>query len=214
MDARAPMAAPLFLASWTVMMAAMMFPAAAPMIVAFGAVHARRRGPGGAVVSAWTFCAGYLLVWVGFGMVGYAAASGFDHTLGQVAWVRANNGRLLGALLALAGLYQLSPLKRACLGRCQSPLAFIATSWRNGPLGAVRMGVQHGLLCVGCCWLLFAIMFPVGVMNLAMSAGLTLVVFAEKALAAGRRVADLVGLVLVAAGIVVALAAPALPSTM
>jgi predicted metal-binding membrane protein len=90
--------------------------------------------------------------------------------------------RIGGAVLVAAGLYQLSPLKDLCLSQCRTPVGFIMTSWRDGILGALRMGLRHGAYCLGCCWLLFAILFPLGMMNIAAMAAVTALVFAEKTL--------------------------------
>ena len=207
MEAGAALRPLVFLLQWTVMMAAMMFPAAAPVILAFGAVHADRRQRGAAFVSTWVFNAGYLVVWTAFGGVAYATATVAAMALRETAW-------LAGGLLVAAGLYPLSPLKHACLNRCRSPLAFFATSWREGRSGALRMGVEHGLACLGCCWLLFLILFPIGVMNVAAMGALTLLVFVEKTLPAGKAAARVAALALVAAGALVAVGAVPLPGTM
>src|ERR671938_1047278 len=113
-------------------------------------------------------------------------------------WVMANAGRLGGGILTVAGLYQFSPLKHLCLAKCRSPMAFIMTSWRDGYGGAFRMGLEHGLYCLGCCWLLFVILFPLGMTNVAAMAVITLLIFAEKSLAIGPAVARAAALALVA----------------
>jgi predicted metal-binding membrane protein len=114
-------------------------------------------------------------------------------------------------LLAAAGLYQLTPLKRACLAQCRSPLAFVMTSWRDGAVGAVRMGLRHGLYCLGCCWFLFAILFPLGMMNIAVLAAITLLIFAEKSLPWGDRLTWVAAAVLAAYGVAVLIAPQILP---
>lgn len=194
------MAAPVFLAGWVAMMAAMMFPSAAPMILTFAMVHAGRRAGGGSVVPTWIFLVGYVVVWVGFGLVANLAAAGIDTLAMRHRWSIDVAGRLTGLLIAMAGVYQLTPLKRACLGRCRSPLAFIASSWRDGRTGAFRMGLEHGMTCLGCCWALFLLLFPIGVMNIAAMVTLTLVVFAEKTLRWGPRMAQVAAPALVALG--------------
>jgi hypothetical protein len=115
-------------------------------------------------------------------------------------------------LLIVAGLYQLTPLKDVCLAKCRSPIGFIVTSWREGPGGALRMGFLHGLYCLGCCWLLFLILFPLGIMNIAAMALLTLVVFAEKSLAWRRTAVYATAAVLVAYGATVIALPQALPT--
>lgn len=205
------MGAPLFLALWVAMMVAMMFPTAAPMILVFHRVHATRRERGQAFVPTWLFVVGYLLVWSAFGLVAYALAAGAE-ALGLT------DPRLGAGLVVLAGLYQLSPLKRACLANCRGPLEFIMTRWREGAAGAVRMGIEHGVYCLGCCWLLFLILIPLGMMNLVAMALIALLIFAEKSLPVGHRVAQAAALMLVAYGLL-ALAMPellpaAMPSNM
>jgi predicted metal-binding membrane protein len=111
----------------------------------------------------------------------------------------------LGATLVMSGLYQLTPMKRACLNHCRSPLAFVAEHWRAGRVGALAMGLRHGAYCLGCCWALFAVMVAAGVMSLAWMLLLTLIVFVEKVLPQGRRAAAATGIVLTALGIVVAI---------
>ena len=111
---------------------------------------------------------------------------------------------MLGATLIAAGLYQFTPLKRVCLRHCRSPLAFVALHWRDGPLGAIRMGIWHGAYCLGCCWALFAILVVAGIMSLAWMLLLTLVVFAEKVFPHGQRVSATIGFALIGLGLVVA----------
>jgi predicted metal-binding membrane protein len=110
----------------------------------------------------------------------------------------------LGAVLITAGLYQLTPLKQVCLDHCRSPFSFIMQHWHSGYGGALRMGIVHGLYCLGCCWALFAVLVAAGVMSLAWMLLLTLVVFAEKVLPGGHRLSQAVGVVLLLLGIVVA----------
>jgi predicted metal-binding membrane protein len=178
--------APVFVGLWIVMMVATMFPAAAPMILMFDRVHAGKRQKGMASVPTQVFVGAYLLVWTAFGAAAYAVATGVDRLASQSMWLMQNGARIGGAILIVAGLYQLSPLKHACLSRCRTPLQFIMTSWRDGYGGAFRMGVGHGAYCVGCCWLLFVILFPLGMMNVAAIAAITALIFVEKALPIGR----------------------------
>jgi predicted metal-binding membrane protein len=206
--------APLFVLVWAVMMVAMMFPAAAPMILTFQAVQAGRRRRGDGFIATWVFVAGYMLVWVGAGVVAYGAALGAEALAARAGISAAGAARVGGFLLVLAGLYQLTPLKDRCLAQCRTPMGFVVTAWRDGAGGALRMGVQHGLYCLGCCWLLFAIMFPLGVMNLAAMAAITLVVAAEKSLPWVRPVASGVAVALVAYGLLVLVLPRALPTYM
>jgi predicted metal-binding membrane protein len=167
------MGAALWLVIWVAMMVAIMFPTAAPMIMVFAQVHAARRQRQQSFVPTWVFVSAYLLVWSLVGVLAYPAAVGAERLESQSMWVMANAGRLAGGLLIVAGLYQLSPLKHVCLAKCRSPMAFIMTSWRNGYGGAFRMGLQHGGYCLGCCWLLFVILFPLGMMNMGALASIT-----------------------------------------
>ena len=174
--------APLFLAIWVIMMVAMMFPTAAPMILTFHKVQAGKRRRGDAFVSTWVFVAAYILVWTLAGVAAYAGALAAETIAVRAALSPATAARIGGAVVILAGIYQLTPLKDLCLSKCRTPITFIMTSWRDGTAGALRMGLLHGAYCLGCCWLLFAILFPLGIMNIGAMAGITLIVFAEKTL--------------------------------
>ncbi|MES0188974.1 DUF2182 domain-containing protein [Mesorhizobium sp. LSJC264A00] len=200
-----------FLAVWTVMMAAMMLPAAAPMIFMFAAAQARREQH--VAIPTWTFVAGYLLVWAGAGLVVYVLVQfGSDVATSLDPPQRAKWAPLaLGATLGVAGLYQFTTLKHICLSHCRSPLAFVAQHWRDGRVGALKMGLRHGLYCFGCCWALFAVLVATGVMSVAWMLLLTLLVFVEKLLPSGRRFEGSLGIALVVLGIVVSLGAIDMP---
>lgn len=216
MDATGPtmgMAAPFFLVVCVVMMIAMMFPTAAPMILTFHQVQARRRHQGAAFVSTWIFVAAYLAVWTVAGIVAFAAAVLAEDLARSATWSAPTFARIGGAMLVIAGVYQLSPLKHVCLAKCRSPLAFIMSSWRDGTVGAVRMGLEHGLYCLGCCWLLFVILFPLGIMNIAAMAVVTLLIFAEKTLPSGARIAAFSSVALALYGIVVIAVPATLPTS-
>ena len=202
---------PIFLLAWVAMMIAMMFPTAAPMIVMFATVAAGKQQRAQPFVPTWVFVSAYLTVWVGFGVVAYAAATVLSVLAMQSTWLMGNAPRLGGAVLLVGGVYQLSPLKSLCLTKCRTPLSFLLTSWRDGYGGAYVMGLKHGAYCLGCCWLLFAILFPLGVMNIAAMVGLTLLIFAEKSLAAGSTIANIAGVALVAYGSFVLATAHGLP---
>ncbi|CDX63267.1 conserved membrane hypothetical protein [Mesorhizobium plurifarium] len=206
------MTAALFLAVWLIMMIAMMFPAAAPMILTFHQVQSGKRGRGQAFVSTWVFVAGYMLVWTATGVLAFAAAAGAEMLAGYVGLSAATAARIGGALLMAAGAYQLSPLKDLCLAKCRTPIGFILTSWRDGQWGAVRMGLQHGLFCLGCCWLLFLALFPLGIMNIAAMAAVTLLVFAEKTFPHGELIAKVSGVALLLYGAAVLVFPQALPT--
>jgi len=204
--------APLFLAIWVTMMVAMMFPTAAPMVLTFHKVQAGKRQRGETFVSTWIFVAAYLLVWALSGVVAYIGALGAEAFAAQAALSPATAARVGAMALIAAGLYQFTPLKDLCLAKCRTPLSFIMTSWQDGAAGAFRMGVLHGAYCLGCCWLLFVILFPLGIMNIAAMAAITLVIFAEKTLPWGPAVARTVAAVLIAYGFAV-LAEPQLLPT-
>jgi predicted metal-binding membrane protein len=193
-----------------VMMIAMMFPTAAPMILTFARVHQTRRQRGAAFVPTWVFVAGYLLVWAVAGVGAYALAVGVESLTNTGAWMKDYAAVFSGALFIIAGAYQLTPLKNVCLSRCQTPLSFILHSWREGYGGAFRMGVEHGGYCFGCCWLLFVILFPLGVMNIAAMALITFLILAEKSLPFGKRVAQFAALALILFGIYQIFIAPQL----
>ncbi|UCI26842.1 DUF2182 domain-containing protein [Mesorhizobium sp. B2-8-5] len=206
------MTAPLFLAVWIVMMIAMMFPTAAPMILTFHQVQAAKRGRGETFVSTWVFVAGYMLVWGAIGVLAFAGAAGAEMLGGQMGMSAATAARIGGVLLIVAGAYQLSPLKDICLAKCRTPIGFILTSWRDGRWGAARMGIEHGAFCLGCCWLLFLALFPLGIMNVAAMAVVTLLIFAEKTLPSGERIAKVSGIALLLYGAAVLVFPQALPT--
>ena len=206
--------APLFMAIWVAMMAAMMFPTAAPMILMFARVHASKRQRGQPFVPTWVFISAYLTVWTLFGGLAYTVAVGAEKLADQSMWIMDNAARIGGVLLIAAGVYQLSPLKYVCLNKCRSPFSFILNSWRDGYGGSFRMGLEHGVYCLGCCWLLFAILFPLGMMNIAVLALITLLIFAEKSTPFGRHVAALAAVALIAYGILVVFVPDALPMMM
>jgi predicted metal-binding membrane protein len=196
------------------MMIAMMFPSAAPMTLMFARVAHGKGSQGQPFVPAWVFVAGYLAVWTGFGLIAYLLAAGLSAlAMGSEAVVMAAP-RLGGAVLVLAGLYQLSPLKHVCLKKCRSPFEFIATSWREGYGGALRMGVEHGAYCAGCCWMLMAILFPLGMMNVAMLALVALLIFAEMVWVLGVQASRVAAAALIVFGLVVVVMPGALPTTM
>jgi len=203
---------PVFLAIWVVMMVAMMFPTAAPMILTFHRVQAEKRRRGEAFVSTWVFLAAYMLVWTTAGVAAYAGALAAEAVAASAGLSAAAEARIGGAVLAAAGLYQLTPLKDLCLSKCRTPLSFIMTSWRDGLAGALRMGLLHGAYCLGCCWLLFVILFPLGIMNIAAMAAITLLIFAEKTLPWGRGAARTIAAVMVAYGAIVMAAPQFLPT--
>jgi predicted metal-binding membrane protein len=196
------------------MMVAIMFPTAAPMIMMFARIHAKKAERGQAFVPTWVFASSYLLVWALAGVLAYGVAVAGDALADESTWAMNNASRIGGGLLIAAGAYQLSPLKNVCLNKCRSPISFILNSWRDGYAGSFRMGLEHGVYCLGCCWLLFAILFPLGMMNIAVLALITLLIFAEKSTPVGRQVASLASVALIVYGAVVIFVPDALPMTM
>ena len=197
---------PLFLAMWVAMMVAMMFPAAVPMVLMYGRM--KRNDPS----SIALFTGSYIALWFAFGVVAYLLSAMVESTASGSEWVAMNWGRAGGVLLVLAGVYQLTPLKDICLRHCRTPLSFVMTRWRDGRGGAVRMGLAHGLFCMGCCWLLFLILIPLGVMNVAAMVAVALVVFAEKAVPHGRGIGLLAAVVMIGYGVAVAAHPSLLPT--
>ena len=187
---------------WTVMMVAMMTPSVAPMVLTFTTVNTRRAQAGRIAVPTWIFLSGYLVIWTAFSLL----ATGLQwalHAAALLAPVTLSVGPLLGGiLLAAAGLYQFTGIKNACLDKCTSPLGFLMTEWREGPLGAFVMGLRHGVFCTGCCAFLMILLFVAGVMNLLWIALLGALVLIEKLAPAHRLTARVFGFIFVLAGVV------------
>jgi predicted metal-binding membrane protein len=185
----------LVFAMWAVMMVAMMIPSAAPMIEMYA-----RMARGNADSRAWftwAFVGGYAASWTLFS----AAATAAQWALARAAMMPAamRVGPIAGAvILAAAGIYQLTPLKNACLARCRTPIGFFMTEWRGGAAGALAMGLKHGAFCIGCCWMLMALLFVAGVMNLLWIAALAAVVLLEKVTPWGGAIARVSGVAMIA----------------
>ena len=198
----------LLLAMWWIMMIGMMLPSAAPMILTFATINRRRRSRAEPYVPTAMFASGYLLAWGGFSVLATLGQWGLEHAALFSPMDMATTSRWLGGSLFLAaGIYQVTPLKRSCLRACRSPFDFIVNHWRDGSAGALRMGLAHGLYCLGCCALLMALLFAVGVMNLLCVAALAAVVLVEKLLPFGEWTARSLGAGLAAYGVWVLLAA-------
>jgi len=186
-------------AMWTVMMAAMMVPSAMPAIRLFAVL----RGQGASSARATAlFAAGYVVAWTGFSVAATAAQWALASTSLLSAAMASDGPRLCGALFLVAGLYQFSPLKASCLAHCRSPARFLVERRREGPAGALAMGVEHGLYCIGCCAALMALLFAFGVMNLLWVVALSAYVLAEKLLERGHGFARASGAAMAATGIV------------
>ncbi|HEX6585056.1 MAG TPA: DUF2182 domain-containing protein [Thermoleophilaceae bacterium] len=202
-----------YVSVWVAMMAAMMLPSAAPMVIVHSAVERRRRelGREGRRGGSVAFVGGYLLVWTAFGLVAYALFEFLRPLdLDALSWSR--GGRYLAAaVVAAAAAYQLTPLKDVCLAKCRSPLAFVVGSWRGGRAGALRMGIEHGAWCVGCCWALMATLFALGVMSIAWTVVIAVLIALEKLLPWGRAANLAIALLLIVLALGVALAPEQVP---
>jgi predicted metal-binding membrane protein len=192
----------LLWAMWAVMMVGMMLPSASPMLLLYGGV-ARRSATDASAASRqiYALAAGYIVVWAAFSL-GATALQRLLSTLLFLSSMMEITSPVAGAtLLLIAGVYQLTPLKLACLRTCRSPFGFLMSRWRRGAAGAFRMGLEHGALCVGCCWALMLLLFLGGVMNLAVIAALTALVAFEKLTPFGVHGARISGLLLIVAGL-------------
>jgi predicted metal-binding membrane protein len=190
----------LLWAMWAVMMTAMMLPTAAPLILLYGAA-ARRSAPHTASQQIYALAAGYVFAWTVFSLAATALQRVLTSRLLVSPMMEAANHRVSAVLLLIAGVYQWTPLKRACLRTCQSPLGFLMARWRGGRSGAFRMGLDHGLYCVGCCWALMLLLFAGGVMNLAVIVGLMVWVGVEKLAPYGRVASQVTGTLMIAGGL-------------
>ena len=191
----------LLFAMWLVMMAGMMLPSAAPTFLLYAQVLRRSPDAQPLMPRVYAFAAGYLAIWTAFSLLATVLQRLLAELLLLSPMMDIRSPVLGGALLITAGLYQLTPFKRSCLQSCRSPAAFIAGHWRRGRAGAFRMGLEHGLMCLGCCWLLMLLLFVGGVMNLVWIAAITVFVLLEKLLPAGQFTSRLSGVLLVAGGI-------------
>ena len=187
---------------WAVMMTAMMVPTAAPMILLFATVNRRRREQERPFVSTGVFLSGYVIVWCGFAVAATVGNWALHvNSLLSSMMGESTSDYLGGALLIVAGVFQWSRLKYACLTHCRSPLSFLMSEWREGTGGALQMGLRHGAYCVGCCWILMSLLFVLGVMNLLWIAALAGFVLLEKVVPAGHRLSRVTGVLLLGWGV-------------
>jgi predicted metal-binding membrane protein len=194
-----PGALGFFVSAWVVMTAAMMFPSIAPMVLAYAGMQRGRRA------STPLFVAGYVVLWGAGGLVAYAALKlGGQLDGGLFAWHRAGRWTAAG-VLAAAAIYELTPLKYACLRRCRAPVGFLVTEWRDGRTGALRMGLVHGAWCLGCCWALMAALFALGAMSVPWMIVIAALIALEKLLP--WRVLATVGVATILAALAVGVAA-------
>lgn len=192
---------------WWVMMIAMMLPSATPMVLLFTLVNRKQKEKGNPYVPTALFASAYLVVWAWFSVVAVTVQWSLEATALLSPMLVSASAFLGGGLLLAAGIYQLTPIKQACLKHCRSPLQFVMSHWRDGRRGAFRMGVEHGAYCVGCCWFLMGLLFFGGVMNLYWIIGLAVFVFIEKTIPAGHWFSYCVGVLLILCGVAVLLEA-------
>jgi predicted metal-binding membrane protein len=191
----------LLWAMWAVMMAGMMLPSAAPMFLLYAAALRNGPDPDAGRLRVYAFAAGYVLIWSAFSVAATILQWLLAHLLLLTPMMEIATRRGGGAVLLVAGVYQWSGLKRACLRACQSPLGFLTSRWRAGGAGALRMGVEHGLSCVGCCWALMLLLFVGGVMNLWVIGALTAFVLIEKLVRVGAFGTRVTGALLAITGV-------------
>lgn len=196
---------------WAVMMIAMMLPSAMPLLLLVTKINHGRFGRNRALLGTGVFALGYLAMWTGFSALAALAQWALLEARLVSPMMESASPWLSVALLAAAGAYEFTPLKNACLARCQSPLGYLMTGWREGISGAFAMGLRHGAYCTGCCWLLLALLFVFGVMNLAWIAALAIFVLLEKLLRRPAWFARAAGATLLAWGALLAVQAGVLP---
>ena len=198
-----------FVSLWVVMMAAMMFPSVAPTVALYSRMTSKR-----SPLTPLAFAGGYLLTWAGAGLAAYGVAvAGGAVAGGVLAWDRAGRW-VAAATLVVAAVYELTPLKDVCLGKCRSPLGALLSSWRGGVRGALSMGVRNGVWCVGCCWALMASLFALGIMSVVWMAFVSALIATEKLLRWKRVATYGTAAILLAVGILLATAPHALPGLM
>jgi predicted metal-binding membrane protein len=189
-----PVALVLFVGAWQAMIVAMMLPSSLPLMRLFAAVAAHRPRPRRLRFSFFT---GYALVWTAFGVGAFLFDVGVHATVDSWPWLSRHDWLIGGSLLAAAGAFQFTPLKYACLDRCRAPGGFLVRYYERGTGGALRLGLRHGVFCLGCCWALMLVMFAAGVASLVWMALLTAVMVLEKTHRVGRQLAPVVGVALI-----------------
>jgi len=197
----------LYIVLWGVMMVAMMLPAMTPIVGLFQTIARRKREQGLPFTPVWVFVAGYVTLWTLTGGIGYAADLATQSLPGVFPALQAHGMVIGGLTLVGAGIYQLTPLKYLCLSQCRSPMGFLLTSWRDGAVGAFRMGLHHGAYCLGCCWSLMVVLFVVGTMNLVWMGILSIVIFVEKIVPHGAEIGKATGVALITLGLVMSMGA-------
>ncbi|WP_169542880.1 DUF2182 domain-containing protein [Sneathiella aquimaris] len=187
---------------WAIMMAAMMLPTAAPMIIAYARMQMVDRNNGAGWMPVFMFSGGYVVAWAGFSLVAAVMQAGLtEFSAMSPMMMKVAAGPIAGTIVIITGIYQFTPLKQSCLRQCQSPISFLMTRWKNGSRGALRMGLSHGLFCVGCCWALMGLLFVTGIMNTGWIIAITAYVLIEKIVPSPQRLSKPIGAVLIAAGL-------------
>jgi len=197
----------LMFVMWTVMMIAMMTPSAAPMVLTYARINRQHQIDSKPVWGTAIFYAGYILMWTAFSAAA-TLAQGALHAAALLSPMMATSSPVLGgSVLLAAGAFQFSPLKHACLSHCRTPLGFFMTEWREGQWGILMMGLRHGIFCTGCCWLIMALLFVAGVMNLFWITVISAYVLAEKVLPGGHKLSRAIGVLMIGWGAWVVLSA-------
>jgi predicted metal-binding membrane protein len=190
---------------WFVMMIAMMMPSVAPLVLIFTSITRKRQEQQNPFVSSGYLLSGYFLVWAAFSLF----ATILQWLLQRASLLNPEmitTSKILGGIIfILAGVFQFTPLKNTCLNTCRSPMAFIHQYWKNGKSGALRMGIQNGMYCLGCCWILMILLFVSGIMNILWIAVISLFVLVEKVLISVKIISSIAGIALIAYGIIVLL---------
>ena len=190
---------------WSIMMIGMMLPSVTPTVMIYSLVAKKAAREGSQVAPTSAFVSGYVVVWIGFSLVATAGQYFLDQADLLTAMMASNSQVLGGSLLLVAGAWQFSPLKEQCLQHCRSPFDFISRYWKRGVIGASGMGIRHGLVCLGCCWALMALLFVGGFMNLLWIAILSVFVLLEKVLPWAEKSARLTGSVMLVIGLIILL---------
>jgi predicted metal-binding membrane protein len=190
---------------WAIMMVGMMLPSVAPTVLIYAAI-ARKAATGNTPVApTGAFISGYVVIWIVFSLFATTAQWALDQAALLSPMMVSNSVGLGAVLIVTAGIYQWLPIKDKCLQQCRSPVDFITSHWQKGMTGAFRMGLSHGMFCLGCCWVLMSLLFVGGVMNLLWIAAITLFVLLEKILPLGDAGGRVMGLIMIATGAIIAL---------
>ena len=189
---------------WAIMMIGMMLPSVTPTVLIYAAVSRKAKSQGNSATSTGTFVLGYIVMWLLFSLAATLAQWGLDQAALLSPMMKSNSNYLAACLLVIAGIYQYSPLKQQCLHHCRNPMLYISSHWQPGNIGALKMGISHGIYCLGCCWVLMLLLFVGGVMNLLWIAALTIFVLLEKVLPFGDIAGRALGVGMIISGIAVA----------